>query len=465
MAEPKPTIDPFAVSVPDEVQGRPVILASSGGADSLGALRVLHRWLLRGKIPALSVISVDHRIYSDSSAWSRTACAQAAELGVAAKTRVVQLPPADDQGHRSLEARARQARYTALAEALSEQPGAVLVTAHHQEDQAETILLALLRGSGTAGLSAMPVCVPFADGWHWRPFLTVPQAALRAVAPELPTMIPPVDDPSNRDTRFDRNFLRHEILPLLQRRWPSVVAQLSQTAEVIAEERQVLQECAQTWVPDFSERRLTLSTVSALSFAAQANVLRAWIRAQGALMPPRTRLMEFIRQMNTARSDRQPLLRWGRWGIQRDRAALYWLPPVPSSPVIHEPLTWSNPRQPLSLMNGTRWSLRPAAVQTEEVIAQEWLNRAWRVRPWRADDRLQITTGARDRIKTLFQQAGIPVSARRSYGLIEIDEMAAWVPGLGLDRRFRAAPNAGWQLVVETEAEEHAAQYPNQILR
>lgn len=449
--------DPFGVVFPPSVLDRPVILASSGGGDSLGALMVLHRWLQQGRIPALTVVSIDHQLHPDSTHWSATACAQAAALGVAARVKTVVVPATSRHGHRSLEARARQARYEALAECVAAEAGAVLVTAHHQQDQAETVLLALLRGSGTAGLSAMLPCQPFAGGWHWRPFLAVSSAALRATA--APFSVAPIDDPSNQESSMDRNYLRREILPRLTSRWPHAVKTLAESADGAAADRQVLQEYARMLEPDLTTDRIPLQAWSNLSRAAQANLLRTWAEARGALMPPRARLMEFLRQIQAARADRQPVLRWGPWGIQRERSALHWLAPGGTMcPVLPSPRVWQDPRQPLILADGQRWQMvRHAEVVAEpesapELIAETWLNHPWFLRPWRADDRLRLKAGtARRRVKDLFQAQGVPVWQRRRYGLIEIDGQPAWVPGLAIDEQFRAPlPSVAWSLVIDS---------------
>ncbi len=454
MAPRTPVADPFAQAFPPQILHRPVILASSGGGDSLAALVVLHRWWQQGRIPALAVVSIDHQLQPDSAEWSAMACAQASSLGVSAMIKTVTVPTVDRFGHRSVEARARQARYDALAEVLAAQPGSVLVTAHHQQDQAETVLLALLRGSGTAGLSAMPACAPFAGSWHWRPFLGVPLAQMRAVTVDF--RVAPVADPSNQDTAFDRNYVRQEIFPRLKARWPRVVTTLADAAEGAAADRQVLQEFAQHLVPDLTSGVLPLQRLNGLSRAAQANSVRAWVRAQGALMPPRARLMEFLRQIQTARTDRQPVLRWGPWGIQRDRASLHWVPKGGANPPLEVPIAWPNPRLPLLWPDGQRWRLIEAAAGGAEVIAAEWLNQPWRVRAWRAEDRLRLREGApRRRVKELFQVQGVPVWQRRQFQLIEMAGQPAWIPGLALDVRFRApAASSGWMLVRETVGAE-----------
>ncbi|MGC8698547.1 MAG: tRNA lysidine(34) synthetase TilS, partial [Halothiobacillus sp.] len=208
--------DAIAVAWPARLPAKPrIVLASSGGADSLGALVWLNTQRVHGLIADLSVVSINHHIHPESANWSALAVRQARHFGLRADTIKVDLPPRSPEGHRSLEARARAARYAALSDYLAQQPmGSVLVTAHHLSDQVETFLLAALRGSSVAGLCAMPALAAFGSGWHWRPFIHTPAAALHALAQG--TSMPYVVDPSNFDTRYDRNFLRHDILPLLQ---------------------------------------------------------------------------------------------------------------------------------------------------------------------------------------------------------------------------------------------------------
>ena len=207
--------------------GHPLLIGFSGGLDSTVLLQLLasdpsmHRAGLRA-------LHVHHGLQAAADAWAEHCARQAAALGVALEVLRVDVPR--DGGH-GLEAAAREARYAALAAALA--PGETLATAHHLDDQAETFLLRALRASGPEGLGAMRPWRRFAGGWHWRPLLALPRATLQAWAQAH--ALEWIEDPSNALPDPDRNFLRLQVLPMLQRRWPHAAAALARSAELSAQ--------------------------------------------------------------------------------------------------------------------------------------------------------------------------------------------------------------------------------------
>ncbi|ANJ66729.1 tRNA lysidine(34) synthetase TilS [Halothiobacillus diazotrophicus] len=423
-----------------------VVLASSGGADSLGALIRLQELHARGDIHHLSVVSVDHQIHPESASWSDLACAQAQHLGVSAHTLRVNVPPQTEHGHRSLEARARAARYQALADWMTTQPpSGVLVTAHHAEDQAETVLLAALRGSGAAGLAAMPVWSRFANGWHWRPFLDMPRAELRAPAEQSGLGF--VSDPSNADLRHDRNYLRAEILPRLNVRWPQAVARLDQTAAQAGEDLTLLSALAELDAGGTLDGTdLPTVRLIGLPLARQTNVLRAWIRRRGALMPPRARLQSFVDQLQQSASARMPTLAWGDWRITRYRDRLYWRTGDESTPAT--PVVWADKRQPVAWTNSRVWRLVPTNSSDPLAIDARWLTRDWLLRARQPQDRIRTQAKRPSRtLKNWFQAQGVPPWSRESAVVIEIDGQLACLATLGVDLAFRPAHGApGWRV-------------------
>ncbi|HYN76777.1 MAG TPA: tRNA lysidine(34) synthetase TilS, partial [Lamprocystis sp. (in: g-proteobacteria)] len=197
-------------------------VAYSGGLDSTALLHAAGA--VREHLPgALWAVHIDHGLSPESRRWGEHCRAVSAGLGVAFHCRRVELKPVPGE---SLEAVARAARYGELAALLG--PGDLLLTAHHQDDQAETLLLALLRGSGVHGLAAMPFAVDLGLGHLVRPLLGVSRADLGRYAHTRGLTW--VDDPSNRESAMDRNYLRNRVMPLLRERWPAVSATLSRSA-------------------------------------------------------------------------------------------------------------------------------------------------------------------------------------------------------------------------------------------
>ena len=219
--------DPF-VPVLNRLPPAPAYwVAYSGGIDSHVLLHLLAGW--RARLPGvLGAVHVNHQLQQQSGDWELHCRAVCEELGLGFQALQVAARPRRGE---SPEAAARSARYRGLSEWLP--PGAVLVTAQHLDDQAETLLLQLLRGSGVHGLAAMPAMTVLGAGLHQRPLLGVTRAQLRRYAESH--RLDWIDDPSNTDTAFDRNYLRHEIMPRLKARWPAAGATLSRSAAHCAE--------------------------------------------------------------------------------------------------------------------------------------------------------------------------------------------------------------------------------------
>ncbi len=278
------------------------VCAVSGGQDSMALAHALAQLPLRAR-----AVYVDHSLHHDSAAWGQKVTAALASHGMRTTCLAVSVPAGAN-----LESRAREARYAVLAQALT--PGAVLLTAHHQEDQALTVLLQLLRGAGVAGLAAMPARAAFGPGEHWRPVLSLPAAALMAYAQRAG--LDPVVDPSNNDRRFDRNFLRHEIAPRLAQRWPAYARTLSRSAAHCAQALNLMDELG---APTMCDDAVWLGPT--LSGAAAASALRLFLRERGIRTPAAARLDEFLRQLRDGRADSHPSLpvegatlrRYGHW--------------------------------------------------------------------------------------------------------------------------------------------------------
>ena len=236
------------------VQG-PILVALSGGLDSTTLLHALAR-SRSARERGLRAVHVDHRLHPDSAKWSRRCAELAEQLDVPLEIRAVEVARAPGLG---LEATARRARYAAIEAMLGERE--ILALGHHRDDQAETVLLKLLRGAGPEGLGAMRRLRRLGHGYAWRPLLALPRASLRGYAEKHKLVW--IEDPSNADTSLDRNYLRMEILPRIMRRWPEAEASIAQSAtwaraaadfiddeaERRSEERRVGKECRSRWSP------------------------------------------------------------------------------------------------------------------------------------------------------------------------------------------------------------------------
>ena len=305
-------------------QGEPpdrYLVAYSGGLDStallhaLAAARAYH-----GR--ALVAVHVNHGLHAAADDWERHCRRFARGIGAAFVSRRVALDPHAAR-KRGVEAAARSARYAALRAAMV--AGDVLLSAHHLEDQAETVLLNLMRGSGLAGIAAIAAARALPPGRLFRPLLDVPRAELAAYARRH--RLEWLDDPSNLDTGFDRNYLRHEILPRLRQRWPAAAAQLKRSAELAAEAAALQDELGAIDYAAAAEgdARLGIAALRALPAARQRNVLRYALRTLGLPVPPQTRLRQVLEELVPARPDARPLVRWPGAEVRRYRGRIYLL--------------------------------------------------------------------------------------------------------------------------------------------
>jgi len=278
-----------------------VALAFSGGVDSTVLAHLLVKQ--RRKLGSLRLIHVDHGLQAASAEWGRHCRRLAREWQVP----IVLLKASIARGKESPEAAARNARYELLARAM--EPGEVLVTAQHRDDQAETLLLQLLRGAGVPGLAAMPAYAPFGPGVVARPLLGVTRKELEVVAHN--TRLRWIDDPSNADTRFSRNFLRHRLMPLIREHWPGADKALARTAAHMAEAATLLEESA---APDLAAAAdgagLSVSVLRTLPVIRRRNALRAFIALHGIEMPEASRLKEMSGPLINVRVDAQPEVAW-----------------------------------------------------------------------------------------------------------------------------------------------------------
>jgi tRNA(Ile)-lysidine synthase len=318
--------------------GARVCVAFSGGRDSTVLLHAAAQVATACRYEVRAV-HVNHGLQASARAWEQHASSVAARLAVPCTTlRVV---VRTDLGH-GLEAAARAARYAGLREQLG--PGDWLLTAHHADDQLETVLLHLLRSSGVAGLAGIPPDVAFGPGRLCRPLLEVQAEAVQAYATEFlePAGIPWLSDPMNSDPAFDRGYLRQAVVPVLRRRFPAVARAAGRSAELAAEATVLLEElaCADAQLVAAGDR-LDLAALRMLSPARQRNLVRHLARERSWAVPPERRLREGLAQLLSAAEGRHPLMRWGGHEIRRFRQHLYLLDAgVPTGAAAGAPLPW-----------------------------------------------------------------------------------------------------------------------------
>lgn len=299
----------------------------SGGLDSIFLLHAAQAWIRDQALSvALHAVHVNHQLSRRASEWQSFCESVCADLGVPLVCESVQVAPEGE----GLEAEARRVRYQVFLRLLA--PGEILLLAHHADDQAETLLYRLMRGSGVRGLAAMPPQRRLGEGRLMRPLLELPRSLIETQARAWG--LDWYDDESNFDVGLDRNFLRHRVVPVLRERWPQAVTSLSQTAAACAEADALLDELAEIDAVTVYNAggQLRCEPLGSLSLSRQLNLLRFWLRGQGVRPPGRQRLIAGLAMLLSAGEDRQPALEWARWSVRRYRGALYLVRPLDALP-------------------------------------------------------------------------------------------------------------------------------------
>lgn len=406
-------------------------VALSGGADSTALLKGLVD--LRAQHPALALraIHVNHHLQPRADAWAEHCALLGQRLAVA--VLVLDARVKADRGE-SLEAAARAVRYGVLAVNL--EPGEFLLTAHHAEDQLETVLLQLARGAGVAGLAAMARRGACGPGVHLRPLLDFAREDLRAYV--AAAGLDWIEDPSNEDPRFDRNFVRQRVLPLLLQRWPALATNAVRSADHLASAQALLDGLAQVdHVRAAEGEHLRLPVLRALEPARVQNLLRFWIRRHSVPLPASATLAQIEHQMLGAREDSIPEVAWGGYIMRRYRDRLYLGPNLPPRP--SEVLSWPWRAQSELLLPAGLGRLRavPAGRGGARLAGlPDTLRVSWRA----GGERLRLAADRPHReLRALLQEWDIVPWMRNRIPLLNAGDTLAAIGDLWIATEFRAA--------------------------
>jgi tRNA(Ile)-lysidine synthase len=401
-AGPRDAVERFLGAHP-ELRGARILLGFSGGLDSTVLLHVLHALAPRFGL-RLAALHVHHGLSPNADDWLRQCRRSCRALGVPLRLRRVRVVR---RSRRGLEAAAREARLAAFRAARAD----ALALAHQLDDQAETVLLQLLRGAGPRGASAMPAVGRLGTKRLLRPLLDVPREAIAAYASAQGLAW--VEDESNASEALTRNYLRRRVGPLIADRFPRWRESLARAARRFAS-------------AELDERVL----------------LRAFLAEHGLRAPSEARLLEMLRQLAAARPQTQIVhdgarLRTyrGRVFVERDAGARR----KRAREAGFEPLTWRGERVlRIGALDGGELHFR--RVRGAGIDAARLAAGVVSVRTRKGGERLQPDPRRpRRTLKNLFQEAGIPPWRRERLPLLFCGEDLVWVPGLGVDCRYRAA--------------------------
>ena len=403
---------------------REYYVAYSGGLDSTVLLHAMHE----AKLP-IRAIHVNHHLQKQSDDWQQHCEQQCKQWGIAHSiehAEIQKLP------QKSIEDLARETRYQLLTSQLDNH--SALITAHHQNDLAETILLQLLRGAGPAGLAAMPACKVLNKGVHLRPLLAVSRAELLAYANEH--QLQWIEDPSNQNEEYDRNYLRNIIMPKLVERWPAAQQTLSRSAQLQAGSLHCLQELAKIDLQVAATEQshvLEVQNLQRLSNERLNNVLRYWIQSHQIRVPSRKVLRQIVSDIVRKQDiDTSPVQTWKEGEIRRYQNQIYLMKPLhPHDP--SQVFRW-NIDQPLFIESLNRRLTLSELKEHHIVLPKEVTEITVRFRE--GGERLKPIGQKKHRsLKNLLNEAGVPPWERTRIPLLYhqdqlISVLGYWNTGL-----------------------------------
>lgn len=406
-----------------ELDATPLCVAFSGGLDSTVLLYLLAQ--LRGQ-SGLRAVHVDHGLHADSAIWAEHCASQCARLGVPLTTEQVSIARPSPHG---VEAAARMARYDALRAA--SHAGEALLTAHHSRDQLETVLLALLRGSGVLGLAAMPPEIRRHGLRIVRPLLRATPAQLRACAEAA--SLEWLEDPANGDLAFDRNYLRTRVVPSLEQRWPGAAAAAVRSARWCGEANGLLNELAAIDLGDALEgNSLPVATLELLPPSRRRNLVRHIAERLNFPAPGAAQLDQVMAALLSGPGERASAGHWPGVVVRRYRDRLWWYAAAddPAASAADTELPWhAGTTIELSAgLGALEWQDAPDGLRPELANATLWVR--WRSGGERLRPRRK---GASRPLKKLLQEAGIPPWMRGQVPLIYAEDQLIAVGDLWLN--------------------------------
>jgi tRNA(Ile)-lysidine synthase len=391
------------------------IVGFSGGADSTALLHAINSIRQQLKTP-VTAVHVNHGLHENADKWQLECETFCDQNNIELACLKIDLQNRSGKG---LEAEARHLRYEAISALLK--PGTSLLTAHHADDQAETLLLNLMRGSGVDGLSVMPDSRPLGEGFLQRPMLGFQNTALREYL--RVNDIKWTEDPSNSHLNHDRNFVRHEIIPLLEKRWPEVGKRLLLTRRAMTDARRLLERLADESLGQNLAHPLVLNIAPKLLDDPELLklVIRRWMKKSDAASIPAYRLETFYQQVQQAGSEHKVTVQWDGWSLRLFKQQLWLDADKKISPcaTVNWPLGHSEIDLGNTIGRMVFWRNDESGKQADDT----GLSKGEICVSGRNDlQKMVIYKGGHHRrLKSLFQEAGIPHWLRDCIPLCKLD--------------------------------------------
>lgn len=398
----------------------------SGGLDSCVLLHLLAN--LRKTLPFyLSAHHVNHDLSPNAAAWANFCAETCAKLNISFTLSKVKVEQNSGLG---LEAAARETRYKALASTDAD----FICLAHHQDDQAETLLLQLARGAGVKGLAGMAAVDVTRK--RLRPLLDTPRSALKAYA--CANNLTWIEDESNADMKFGRNFMRHEVLPRLEKQYPAIKQTISRSASHLADCSALLDDLAQIDATDALKQnmqQLSLQILVSLNPARASNLVRWWLAQNQLTMPSQQQLLQIVQQLLGAKADAAIQIKVSdSYAVRRYQGYAYLVPDIAVSEPIN--LLWQG-EDCVVLPDNSR------LVFTQKLGEGFALNRVknikLRIKNREGGERFKPELGRPYRsLKQVLQTHAMPPWQREKLPLIFMDETLVIIPNVAVDAGLQA---------------------------
>ena len=406
-------------------------VALSGGIDSVVLLHLLYQ-LQKTQNFTLKASHVHHGLSKNADKWVKFCEKLCAKLSVPLDVHRIKLPQKKSLG---IEGEARQLRYEKLLQSQTD----LVVLAHHEDDQAETFLLQLIRGAGVKGLSSMA----HFDGTRrlWRPLLNASRIDIESYAKQH--KLKWIEDESNQDIDFDRNFIRSKVLPILKNKFSHIIKVISRSSSHLAEAQHLLDDLAQIDLKsvlksDNYKHKLNVKTLDKLSNARAKNALRFWLEMNDQLMPSRDLLDELLRQVLTAKKDATMKIQLSKeFEIRRYQDEIYIVPKNLQTNKNYE-IIWAGESE-IILPNGQKLTFKK--VKGRGIHLKFLRDQKLKIRNRQGGEFFKPhSKRPTKKIKQLLQESDLPPWERKNLPLFFIGDDLAFVPNFGIDMKFQTKP-------------------------
>lgn len=434
----------------------PIIIAYSGGLDSSVLLHACYQLQQQNKISRLAAAHVNHGIQQLNNSWEQHCmrCCEQYQIELHHKQFALSkgLPVSENE--------ARKARYD-FFEKLLTRP-AMLLFAHHLDDQVETMLFRMIRGTGVHGLSGIPKSRQLANGWLARPLIDCTRSQLEEYANRF--KLNWVDDPSNQQSHYSRNYLRNNIIPKIESKWPEFSRAFKQLSEVAKEQTLLMDEVAAQDIKDIEQANssLIIKSFNLLSKVRRKNLLHYWVRAETGNSPTSTEIDEGIKQLEQLSfnlkqkgSTSTIKVKLGQGWLRSFDKHIYYLSgdePFPLTKVCR----WNNIEQTLNLDNGVSLeftAVNPSNLEPSLLIRRPRANEIVTVQPRQGGESARPSYRAhRTDLKKIFQELKVPPWKREWLPIIYFDEKIACIPGVFVEQSFKG-DNEDYLINIQIDSE------------